>query len=138
MKKGLTIPFSSIAKSHWLILSKCLFHVLPHSYSFFFFFLFTATPTAHGIRHRAVPRLEVELELQMPATAIATEGSELCVQPSHSSQQHWIPHPLRMARDQTRVLMGTSRIHFHCATTGTPLIPTLNHQEACHPVPRQL
>ena len=100
--------------------------------------LFRATPRAYGIWHIAVPRLEVELELQMPATAIATEGSELCLQPSHSSQQHWIPHPLRMARDQTRVLMGTSRIHFHCATTGTPLIPTLNHQEACHPVPRQL
>ena len=40
---------------------------------------------------------------------------------SHSSQQCWILNPLSEARDRTCVLMDTSRIHFHWATTGTPL-----------------
>ena len=30
------------------------------------------------------------------------------------------PHPLSEAWDRTLVLMDTSQIHFHCATTGTP------------------
>ena len=38
----------------------------------------------------------------------------------HSSQQCQILDPLIKARDQTFILMDTSRIHFHCATTGTP------------------
>ena len=37
----------------------------------------------------------------------------------HSSRQHQIPNPLGQARDRTHILMDTSRIHFHCATTGT-------------------
>ena len=38
----------------------------------------------------------------------------------HSSWQCWIPDLLSEARDQIRILMDTSWIHFHCATTGTP------------------
>ena len=38
----------------------------------------------------------------------------------HSSWRCWIPSPLSEARDQTRVLMDTSRIRFSCATMGTP------------------
>ena len=41
----------------------------------------------------------------------------------HSSQQRWIPDSLSGARDRTHILMYNSRIRFHCATTGTPLIP---------------
>ena len=36
------------------------------------------------------------------------------------SQHRWIPSPLSEARDQTRILMDTSQIHFRCAIVGTP------------------
>ena len=40
----------------------------------------------------------------------------------HSSQQCWILNPLSKARDQTCILMSTSQIRFHWASTGTPII----------------
>ena len=39
----------------------------------------------------------------------------------HSSRQHCILNPLSKARDRTGILMDTSWIRFHWATTGTPL-----------------
>ena len=39
----------------------------------------------------------------------------------HSSQQHWILHPLGEARDGTCNLMVPSQIFSHCATAGTPV-----------------
>ena len=42
----------------------------------------------------------------------------------HSSQQSQIFNPLSKARDQTHILMDTSRIHYHWAMTGTPWIMT--------------
>ena len=44
----------------------------------------------------------------------------------HSSRQHQISDPLSEVRDQTLILMDTSRIHFHCVTMGTPSIRVLN------------
>ena len=38
----------------------------------------------------------------------------------HSSRQRWILDQLSEARDGTRNLLVPSRIHFHCAMTGTP------------------
>jgi len=73
-------------------------------------------------RHMEVPRLGVESELQLLAytTTTATwDPSHIC-NLRHSSRQQRIPDPLSKARDQTHILMGTSRIHFHCATKGTP------------------
>ena len=67
-----------------------------------------------------VPRLEVESELQLLAYATATATRDLSHVYNHSSRQHWIPDPLIKARDRTRSLMDTSRVHFQCATTGTP------------------
>ena len=69
-----------------------------------------------------VPRLGVELELQLLAYATAPTMQDL----SHvcdlhqSSGQHRILNPLSEARDQTQVLMDTGWICFHCTTTGTP------------------
>ena len=69
-----------------------------------------------------VPRLGVEAELQLLAYTTATavpDLSRIC-NPHHSSWQ-WqrrILNPLNDARDQTRNLMVTSRICFHCATRG--------------------
>ena len=60
--------------------------------------------------HMGVPRLGVKSELQQPAyttTAAMWDPSRIL-------------NPLIEARDRTRNFMVPSRIHFHCATTGTP------------------
>ena len=62
-----------------------------------------------------VPKLRVESELQLLAYATATATQD----PSHiwnlhrSSPQPRIPHPLSEAKDQTQVLMDTSRVCYH-------------------------
>ena len=89
--------------------------------SFFFFFWFLGP-------HMEGPRLRVESELQLSVTATATatpDLSQVC-NLHHSSLQHWIPNPLREARDQTCILVDTSRIHFRCTMTGIPLGKFLN------------
>ena len=69
-----------------------------------------------------VPRLGVDLELQLLAytTATAIPGLRLICDLHHSSWQHQIPDPLRKARDRSCILMDARQIHFHCATMGTP------------------
>ena len=68
------------------------------------------------------PDIGVKSELQLTAYATATATQDL----SHvcklhcSSQQHQVLNPFCEAKDQTRVLMDTSQVHFHWATTGTP------------------
>ena len=71
-----------------------------------------------------VPRIAAESELQLLATATATETRDLsCIcNLHHSCQQCWILNPLSEAQDRTHVLMVTSWIRFHCSTTGTPQI----------------
>ena len=57
--------------------------------------------------HMEVPRLGVQLELQLQAYTIATatpDPSHIC-KLHHSSQQYRILNPLREVRDQTRILM---------------------------------
>ena len=70
----------------------------------------------------AVPRLGVESELQVPATATATPDLSLVCNLYHSSQKHRILNPLSEAGDGTLVLMDTSWICFCCATTRTPRV----------------
>ena len=68
-----------------------------------------------------VSKLRVELELQLLAyTATATTDLSQVCHLHHSSQQSQIPNPLSEARAQTRILMDTSQIHFHCTTVETP------------------
>ena len=76
---------------------------------FFFFFLFMAT-----LQHMEVPRLGIELELQLLTHSTATATSDLrhVCDLLHSSWQHQILNPLIEARDQTLILMDTSRIHY--------------------------
>ena len=69
-----------------------------------------------------VPRLGVKSELQMQAYATATamlNPSRVC-DLRHSLRQCQILNPMSEARDRTRILKDTSRIHFHCTTMETP------------------
>ena len=72
--------------------------------------------------HMEVPRLRVELELQLPAyiTASAMPDLSRVYDQHHSSWQHQILNPLSEARDGTHSLMVTSWIRFGYTTTGTP------------------
>ena len=67
--------------------------------------------------HMEVPRLGVELELQLlayvTATATATWDLSLVCNLHHSSQQHWILNPLSEARNQICILVATSRIRYY-------------------------
>ena len=69
-----------------------------------FFFFFFLGPHLLDVE---APRPGVELELQLQAynTATATQA------PSHSSRQRWTLNPLSEARDQTHILMDSSRVH---------------------------
>ena len=82
-----------------------------------------------------VSRLGVKLELQLlthaTATAIAMQDLSHISDLPHSSWQRQIPDLLSEARDRTCILMDTSRIHFHCATMGTPTINSLSN-EGCY------
>ena len=71
-----------------------------------------------------VPRLGIELELQLLANTTAIAAWDLrCICDLHpSSPQCWILNPLGKARGRMRILMDTSWIHFHSATTGIPFI----------------
>ena len=77
--------------------------------------------------HMEVPRLEVELELQLLAytTATATRDLSHIFNLHHSSQQHQILNPLSGARDRTHVLMDISRVRYHWTTMGIPLSASL-------------
>ena len=77
-----------------------------------------------------VPRLGFETKLQLPSYTTATAAqnpSHVCNQ-HHSSQQRQILNPLSKVRDQTHILMDTSRVPYHWVTTGTP-----NHFLRPHP-----
>ena len=79
-----------------------------------------------------VPRLRVELELQLPAyaRAIATQDPSCICHLHHSSQQLWIRNPLSEARDRPHNLMVPSQIPFLYAMTGTPknILSDLNEE----------
>ena len=70
-----------------------------------------------------VPRLGVESELQLSACTTATAMPDLsCVcNLHHSSWQRQMLNLLSKARDQTPILMVTSRVHYCWATIGTSL-----------------
>ena len=82
-----------------------------------FIYLFTVIWGPH-LRHMEVPRLGVELVLQLLAYTRATampDPSHIC-NPHHSSWQCRILNPLDKARDHTRILLDTSCVHNCWAT----------------------
>ena len=106
---------------------------------FFFFWLFVFLGL-HPSRHMEVPRLGIQLELQLLACTTATATSDLsCIcDLHHSSWQHWILDPLSKARDGTHNFMVPSRICFRCTTTETPgctscaVVPVCADTESWH------
>ena len=95
--------------------------ILPITMKSKFLFLSLFCFLGLHLQHMEAPRLGVELELQLLAyttAAITRDPSHVC-HLHHSSWQRQIPDPLSKARDQTRILMDTSWIHFCCATVGT-------------------
>ena len=69
-----------------------------------------------------VPRLGVELRLQLPAyaTARTTLDPSLICNLRWSLWQHQMLNPLSKARDWTCILMETRQVRFEWATMGTP------------------
>ena len=84
----------------------------------FFFFCFLGPHS----RHIEVPRLGVDLELQLPGCTTASTPPDLSqvYNLHHSSRQCSILNQLSEAGHQTRNLMVPSWIHFLCSTMGTP------------------
>ena len=72
--------------------------------------------------HMEVPRLGVELELQLPAytTAAAMLDPNHICDLHHRSWQSWILNPLSEARNQTCILMDTSQVRYHWAQWELP------------------
>ena len=70
------------------------------------------------------PSLGVQSELQplayATATATSTQNPSRICDLYYSSRQRWILNPLSEARDRICIVMDTSRVHYHWATTGTP------------------
>ena len=96
-----------------------IFFINSHSsrtgFFFFFFLAFSTEPTAYG-RSQARGGMRAAAR----ATATATPGPSLVCDLHHSSLHCWILNPLSEARDQTSILMDTSRVGYHWATMGTP------------------
>ena len=68
-----------------------------------------------------VPRLGVESSAAAGlCRGHSSARSELQQRPTHSSRPHQILNPLSGVGDWTLVLMDTSWVCYHCATTGTP------------------
>ena len=84
-------------------------------------FLFFSCFLGLHLWHMKVPRLGVELGLQLSVYTTATTIPDLSLvfNLQLRSQQHWILNSESKARDWTRLLMDTSRVHYHWATTGT-------------------
>ena len=100
------------AWSMWEILLFCLF----------VFAIFWLGPHP---RHMEIPKVGVDLELQLPAYPTATAMLDpSCVCDPHKC---WIPDPLREARDRTHNLMGTSWVRNPLSTMGTPMWGILEH-----------
>ena len=74
-----------------------------HFYLFIYLFIYLFAFLMPHPWYMEVPRLEVELELQLPAyaTVTATQDPSRVYELHHSSQQRQILNPLSEARDQT-------------------------------------
>ena len=86
------------------------------------FFFFCCCFLGLHLRHMEVPRVRVELKLQLPAytTATATWDLSRFCKLHHSLWQCQIINLLSKTRDRTCILMDTSWIRFCCTTKELP------------------
>ena len=110
------IPTISVGGLSFVTLSPAFF-IYRFLFLFYFFVLLGTCPW-----HMEIPRLKVESELYLPAydTTAATPDLSCICDLHHSAWKCRILYPLSKTRDQTRILMDTSQIHFCWATTGMP------------------
>ena len=111
-----------MAKSFHHLFSFSSFFSLFFCFCFCFFAFFFFCFLGPHLRHMEVPRLGVQLKLQLSAyiSATATPDSSRICDLHHSLQQHQSLNPLSEAKDQTHNLMVPSGIRFPCATMATP------------------
>ena len=116
---NVTIIFNISLDYRIITFSFVLFFCL---FLFFVFWLFFFCFLGPYLQHMEAPSLGVKSELQLPAYTTATARWNLsCIcDLHHSSWQHWIPDPLREARDRTCILVDTSQICFCFTTMGIP------------------
>ena len=108
-----------------LILFLCILFRIglsPNSFFFFFFFffffcLFRASHSAYG---GSQARDQIRATAASLYHSHSNIGSEPYLQTTPQLKARWILNPLSKTRDQTRILMDTSRICFHCTSMGTP------------------
>ena len=92
---------------------KLTFLFFLSSSSFFFFFSFTVAFAAYGSS-------QVRGQIRGYATATETLNPSRICDLCHSLQQRWILNPLSEARDQIRILKGTSQVLTCWAAMGSP------------------
>ena len=92
------------------------------SLTLYYLFIYLLFRAASNPQHMKLPRLGVELELQLPAYTTGTAASDpsYACDLRHSSRQCQILNLLSEARDSTCNLMVPNLIRFHCTMTGTP------------------
>ena len=93
-------------------------------YAFFFSFWFF-----FSMQHMEIPGLDqIRAAAAATATAIAMQDPTLVCDLHHSSQhsQRQILNPLSEARDQTHILMDTSRVRYCWIAMGIPLMPSIS------------
>ena len=103
-----------------------MLHSNPRFFFFFFFFFFFGFLGPHPW-YMEIPRIRVELELQLLAYTIATatlDPSCFC-DLRHSSQQHQILNPLSKTRDQSCILMATCQISLPMSHDGNSYVKLL-------------
>ena len=109
--------------TQWYIM--VLYHGCSSTVLFIYLFmLFRAAPAAYG---GSQARGWIRATAAGTATATAMQDPSHIHYLHHSSRQSWIPNLLSEARDQTYVLMNTSRVCFYCITTRTPKLSILKY-----------
>ena len=110
--------------THWVTRELLSCFAFRELFFFFFFFFFIPCFLGPYLQLMEVPRLGVKSELQLAVYTTVTAMTHLsCIcSLHHSSRQCQILNSLSKARDRIQILMDTSRICFHCRTTGNPFM----------------
>ena len=96
-------------------LNKVWSFFLPFFFSFFF--LNRTTTVAYG---GSQARGQIGASAAGLHHSHSNVKSELCLWPTPQLMATWDPDPLIEVRDRTQVLLDTSQVPYHWATTGTP------------------